>query len=320
MRQKSLADGSFEKYRKPTRREIFLTEMDRVVPWTELCALIAPVYPKGEGPGRPPVGLERMLRIYFLQHWFNLSDPAVEEALYDSRAMRAFVGIDLGREPAPDETTACKFRHLMEANELGARLFEAISEHLQDQGLRISTGTIVDATIISAPSSTKNRDKRRDPEMHQTKKGNEWHFGMKMHIGVDSRTKLIHSVVATAANVHDSQVLEDLLHGEETRVWGDSAYTGQGEVISRCAPGARDFTQKKGSRYKKLSDVERAKNRTKSKVRAKVEHSIGVVKRVFGFSKVRYRGLAKNANRVFVACALANLFMVRKRLLRAVEA
>ena len=320
MRQKSLADGSFEKYRKPTRREIFLTEMDRVVPWAELCALIAPVYPKGEGPGRPPVGLERMLRIYFLQHWFNLSDPAVEEALYDSRAMRAFVGIDLGREPAPDETTVCKFRHLMEANELGARLFEAISEHLQSQGLKINTGTIVDATIIAAPSSTKNRDKRRDPEMHQTKKGNEWHFGMKMHIGVDSRTKLIHSVVATAANVHDSQVLEDLLHGEETRVWGDSAYTGQAEVIKSCAPRARDFTQKKGSRYKKLSDVERAKNRTKSKVRAKVEHSIGVVKRVFGFSKVRYRGLAKNANRVFVACALANLFMVRKRLLRAVEA
>ncbi len=320
MRQKSLADGSFEKYRKPTRREIFLTEMDRVVPWTELCALIAPVYPKGEGPGRPPVGLERMLRIYFLQHWFNLSDPAVEEALYDSRAMRAFVGIDLGREPAPDETTVCKFRHLMEANELGARLFEAISEHLQSQGLKINTGTIVDATIIAAPSSTKNRDKRRDPEMHQTKKGNEWHFGMKMHIGVDSRTKLIHSVVATAANVHESQVLEDLLHGEETRVWGDSAYTGQAEVIKSCAPRARDFTQKKGSRYKKLSDVERAKNRTKSKVRAKVEHSIGVVKRVFGFSKVRYRGLAKNANRVFVACALANLFMVRKRLLRAVEA
>ena len=316
MRQKTLAAGSFEKYRKPTRREVFLNEMDQVVPWSELCELIAPVYPKGKGPGRPPVGLERMLRIYFLQHWFNLSDPGVEEALYDSRAMRNFVGIDLGKEPAPDETTVCKFRHLMEAHELGARLFEAIAEHLQNQGMMISTGTIVDATIISAPSSTKNRDKRRDPEMHQTKKGNEWYFGMKMHIGVDSRSKVIHSVVATAANVHDSQVLEDLLHGEETRVWGDSAYTGQGEVIGRCAPQARDFTNKKGSRYKTLSEVERARNRTKSKVRAKVEHSIGVVKRVFGFSKVRYRGLAKNANRVFVACALANLFMVRKRLLR----
>ena len=316
MRQKTLTAGSFEKYRKPTRREVFLNEMDQVVPWSELCELIAPVYPKGKGPGRPPVGLERMLRIYFLQHWFNLSDPGVEEALYDSRAMRNFVGIDLGKEPAPDETTVCKFRHLMEAHELGARLFEAIAEHLQNQGMMISTGTIVDATIISAPSSTKNRDKRRDPEMHQTKKGNEWYFGMKMHIGVDSRSKVIHSVVATAANVHDSQVLEDLLHGEETRVWGDSAYTGQGEVIGRCAPQARDFTNKKGSRYKTLSEVERARNRTKSKVRAKVEHSIGVVKRVFGFSKVRYRGLAKNANRVFVACALANLFMVRKRLLR----
>lgn len=316
MRQRTLAEEGFEKYRKPTRREVFLNEMDQVVPWGELGELIAPVYPKGKGPGRPPVGLQRMLRIYFLQHWFNLSDPSVEEALYDSRAMRRFVGIDLGEEPAPDETTVCKFRHLMEAHELGARLFEAIAEHLQNHGMKVSTGTIVDATIISAPSSRKNRDKRRDPQMHQTKKGNEWYFGMKMHIGVDSRTKVIHSVVATAANVHDSQVLEDLLHGAETRVWGDSAYTGQGELIKRCAPQARDFTHHKGSRYRKLNEIERARNRTKSKVRAKVEHSIGVVKRVFGFSKVRYRGLEKNANRVFVACALANLFMVRKRLLR----
>jgi len=320
MRQKTLAEGSFEKYRKPTRREIFLSEMDKVVPWAELCALMAPVYPKGRGAGRPPVGLERMLRIYFLQHWFNLSDPGVEEALYDSRAMRQFVGVDLGKEPVPDETTVCKFRHLMEAHELGARLFEAIAEHLEHFGMKVNTGTIVDATIISAPSSTKNRDKQRDPEMHQTKKGNEWHFGMKMHVGVDSRSKVIHSVAVTAANVHDSQVLEDLLHGGETRVWGDSAYTGQGEVISRCAPRARDFTQRKGTRHTKLSDKERARNRTKSKVRAKVEHSIGIVKRVFGFSKVRYRGLAKNANRVFVVCALANLFMVRKRLLRAAVA
>lgn len=316
MRQKTFAEESFEKYRKPTRRELFLKEMDQVVPWGELCELIAPVYPKGKGRGRPPVGLERMLRIYFLQHWFNLSDPGVEEALYDSRSMRQFVGIDLGKEPVPDETTVCKFRHLMEAHELGARVFEAIGEHLEHFGMKVNTGTIVDATIISAPSSTKNREKKRDSQMHQTKKGNEWYFGMKMHIGVDSRTKVVHSVAVTAANVHDSQVLEDLLHGEETRVWGDSAYTGQGEVIARCAPKARDFTHQKGSRAAKLTDAERASNRTKSKVRAKVEHSIGVVKRVFGFSKVRYRGLAKNANRVFVACALANLFMVRKRLLR----
>ncbi len=320
MSQKTFAEEGFEKYRKPTRREIFLNEMDQVVPWGELCALIAPVYPKGKGRGRPPVGLERMLRIYFVQHWFNLSDPGVEEALYDSRAMRQFVGIDLGKEPVPDETTVCKFRHLMEAHELGARLFEAIAEHLEHFGMKVSTGTIVDATIISAPSSTKNKKKQRDPEMHQARKGKEWYFGMKMHIGVDSRTKLIHSAAVTAANVHDSQVLEDLLHGEETRVWGDSAYAGQGEVIRRCAPEASDFTQKKGSRYRKLSAQERASNRTKSRVRAKVEHPIGVVKRVFGFSKVRYRGLAKNANRVFVACALANLFMVRKRLLRTATA
>ena len=316
MRQKTFAEEGFEKFRKPTRREVFLDEMDKVVPWDELCALIAPVYPKGEGRGRPPVGLERMLRIYFLQHWFNLSDPGVEEALYDSRSMRQFAGIDLGKEPVPDETTVCKFRHLMEAHELGARLFEAIAEHLEHFGMKVNTGTIVDATIISAPSSTKNKKKQRDPEMHQGRKGKAWYLGMKMHIGVDSRTKLIHSAAVTAANVHDSQVLEDLLHGEETRVWGDSAYAGQGDAIRRCAPEASDFTQKKGSRYRKLSARERASNRTKSKVRAKVEHPIGVVKRVFGFSKVRYRGLAKNANRVFVACGLANLFMARKRLLR----
>src|SRR5690606_14539896 len=180
--------------------------MDRVMPWGELCDLIEPFYTKNDGPGRTVIGLERMLRIHFLQHWFTLSDPAVEEALYDSRAMRAFVGIDLGREPVPDETTVCKFRHLLEAHELGTRLFECVASHLQARGLRIGTGTIVDATIISAPSSTKNRDKSRDPEMHQTKKGNQWFFGMKAHIGVDSRTKLIHTVVATPANTADSTV------------------------------------------------------------------------------------------------------------------
>ena len=191
-----------------------------------LCALIDPFYPKA-GNGRPPVGLERMLRIYFLQHWFNLSDPAAEEALYDSPAMRAFVGIDLGREPAPDETTMCRFRHLLETHDLGARIFEEVHRHLESNGLKVSTGTIVDATIIHAPSSTKNADKARDPEMHQTKKGNQWYFGMKAHVGIDSRSKLIHAVVATPANVADSQVLPDLLHGEETRVWGDQAYRGQ---------------------------------------------------------------------------------------------
>ena len=315
MRQKSFAEGTFERYRKPTRRELFLTEMDTVIPWRGLCEVIEPFYPKPEGAGRPPVGLERMLRIHFLQHWFNLSDPAVEEALYDSRAMRNFVGIDLGREPAPDETTICKFRHLLEAHNLGKRLFALIGEYLKENGMKVSRGTIVDATIIDAPTSTKNLRKERDPEMHQTKKGNQWYFGMKAHIGVDSSTKLIHSVAATAANVHDSQVLPDLLHGNETRVWGDSAYTGQGNVIREQAPNARDFTQRKGSRNRPLSDEERSRNRTKSKVRAKVEHPFLVFKRIFGFAKVRYRGLIKNANRLFVTCGLTNIYMARRHLL-----
>ena len=317
MRQKTLADEGFEKFRKPTRREQFLNEMDQIIPWRDLCKVIKPFYPKPKGAGRPPVGLERMLRIHFLQHWFNLSDPAMEEALYDSRAMRRFVGIDLGREPVPDETTVCKFRHLLEAHNLGDRLFALIGEYLQENGVKVNTGTIVDATIIDAPSSTKNKDKARDPEMHQTKKGNQWYFGMKAHIGVDSQSKLIHSVAATAANVHDSQMLEDLLHGDETRIWGDSAYAGQGDTIRERAPNAKDFTNKKGSRNRPLSDRDKAKNKTKSKVRAKVEHPFLVLKRVFGFSKVRYRGLEKNATRLFVACGLVNLYMVRRRLLCA---
>lgn len=317
MRQRTLADEGFEKFRKPTRRERFLNEMEQIIPWRDLCKVIKPFYPKPQGAGRPPVGLERMLRIHFLQHWFNLSDPAVEEALYDSRAMRRFVGIDLGREPVPDETTVCNFRHLLEAHNLGDRLFALIGDYLRENGLQVSTGTIVDATIIDAPSSTKNKDKARDPEMHQTKKGNQWYFGMKAHIGVDSQSKLIHSVAATAANVHDSQMLEDLLHGDETRVWGDSAYTGQGDTIREQAPKAKDFTHKKGSRHRPLSDADKATNKTKSKVRAKVEHPFLVLKRVFGFRKVRYRGLEKNATRLFVACGLVNLYMVRRRLLQA---
>jgi transposase, IS5 family len=236
MKQLTLATVGFERYAKTTRRAAFLDEMDRVVPWSALCALIEPFYPK-PGNGRPPVGVERMLRIYFLQQWFNLSDPAVEEALYDSRAMRGFVGIDLGREPVPDETTVCRFRHLLEEHDLGRRLFDEVQRHLAAQGLKVATGTIVDATIISAPSSTKNAEKARDPEMHQTKKGKQWYFGMKGHFGVDSRSKLIHAVTATPANVADSTVLPDLLHGRETRVWGDQAYRGQKAIIKRTRQG-----------------------------------------------------------------------------------
>ena len=315
MKQMTLGSTGFEKHTKATRRAQFLAEMERVVPWKQLCALIQPVYSKG-ATGRPPVGLERMLRVYFLQQWFNLSDPAAEEALYDSMAMRQFVGIDLGREPAPDETTILRFRHLLESHDLGRQLFAAVSAHLQAQGLKVATGTIVDATIINAPSSTKNQDGERDPEMKQTQKGNQWYFGMKAHIGVDSKTKLIHAVAASAANVHDKHGLPHLLHGRERRVYGDTAYAGQKELLRQHAPQAKDFTQRRGRGYRYLSPEERAKNRTKSRVRAKVEHAIGVIKRIFGFAKVRYRGLAKNAHRLFVTAALANLYLARRYLLR----
>ena len=316
MRQTTLSDAGFDKYRKQTRKERFLDDMEKIIPWAELAEAIEPFYPKPKGAGRRPIGVERMLRIHFLQHWFNLSDPAAEEALYDSRAMRRFVGIDLGREPAPDETTVCKFRHRMERHNLGDRLFGLVNEYLRENGLKVNRGTIVDASIIDAPSSTKNRKKERDPEMHQTRKGRQWYFGMKAHIGVDSRSKLIHSVVATPANVHDSRVLADLLHGDETRVWGDSAYAGQKAVILEVAPDAKDFTQAKGSRYRKLTESERSRNRNKSRVRAKVEHQFGIIKRQFGFTKVRYRGLSKNAHRLIVACALSNLVMAKQALLK----
>ena len=305
----------FERYTKKTRRAMFLEEMEQVVPWAKVYALIEPHYPK-PGNGRRPKELEQMLRIYFLQQWFNLADPAVEEALYDSATLRQFANIDLGAEPVPDETTVCKFRHLLEEHNLGEEILGTVNLHLQAKGLRITSGTIVDATIIHAPSSTKNRDQRRDPEMHQTRKGKQWYFGMKAHVGVDSKTKIIHTAVATAANVSDVAILPDLLHGEETRVWGDGAYQGQSEVIRACAARAQDYTQRR-CRYKGqiVDEVAWAKNRTKSKVRAKVEHVFQVMKLKFGFVKVRYRGLKKNAHRLFVTCALVNLFMSRRKLL-----
>jgi IS5 family transposase len=314
MKQQTLT--GFEKYGKTTCRAQFLAEMERVVPWPELCAVIEPVYPKaGAEGGRPTIPLERMLRVYFLQQWFNLSDPAVEEALYDSAAMRNFAGIDLGREAAPDETTVCKFRHLLERHKLGKQLFVAVNQHLKDQGIKVTRGTIVDATIINAPTSTKNRDGQRDPEMHQTAKGKQWYFGMKAHVGVDSKTKLIHTVLASAANVHDRHALPHLLHGKDTRVWGDQGYQGQTELIRQHVPKAQDFTNRRYRHGGKINEIEKAKNRTKSQVRAKVEHVFGVIKRVFGFQKVRYRGLAKNLHRLQVTAALTNLFMVRRRLL-----
>ena len=305
--------AGFEQYRRATKRDVFLATMDEIVPWQALSEVIEPHYPKA-GNGRPPVGLQRMLRMYFIQHWFNLADEACEEALLDSTALRRFVGIDLGRERVPDGTTLLKFRRLLEGHQLAEKLFATVGELLQARGLKLGTGTIVDATIIGAPSSTKNADKARDPEMHQTKKGQQWYFGMKMHIGVDSRTGLVHSAVLTAANVHDKHPLPELLHGNEQRVYGDSAYASQKELIQSKAPLARDFTNERVRRGGELDEAKRAKNRNKSRVRARVEHVFAVVKRLWGFSKVRYRGLAKNATRSLVVLGLANLYLARRSL------
>jgi len=221
-------DAGFALNRKQTRRDVFLAEMDQVVPWSALCALIEPHYPKvrEDGAGRRPIGLERMLRIHFLQQWYALSDPGVEEALYDSEAMRRFVGIDLGREGAPDESTVLQFRHLLERHGLATQILAEVNRYLVKHGMKLSRGTIVDATIIAAPPSTKNQDKARDPEMHQTKKGNQWYFGMKAHIGVDVNTGLVHTVTATAANVADVAEAPNLMHGKETSVYGDAGYIG----------------------------------------------------------------------------------------------
>jgi IS5 family transposase len=318
MKQQTLAmaadqNAQYEQYRKPTKRDMFLATMERIVPWAALCAVIEPHYPKA-GNGRPPVGLERMLRMYFVQHWFNLADAACEDALLDSTALRRFVGIDLGRERVPDATTLLKFRRLLEQHKLGEALFAKVGEVLQAHGLKVGTGTIVDATIIGAPSSTKNAQKQRDPEMHQTRKGQQWYFGMKLHIGVDSKTGLAHSAVVTSANVHDKHPLPQLLHGQEEQLYGDSAYASQHELICSKAPRAADLTNQRVRKGSATEDLERLLNRAKSRVRARVEHVFGVVKRLWGFDKVRYRGLAKNATRSFVALGLANIYLARDAL------
>ena len=309
MKQMTLATGTgFEKYSRATRKAEFLARVEALMPWRAFCALIEPHYPK-LGNGRPPVGLERMLRMYCIANWFNLSDEACEDALYDIAAFRAFCRIDLGRERVPDATTLLHFRHLLEAHQLGTALFAKVGELLMQQGMKLSGGTIVDATLIAAPPSTKNQEKQRDPEMHQTKKGNDWHFGMKVHIGVDSQTGLVHSASVTAANVHDSQQVPHLLHGEETRLYGDSAYRGQAqrEQLQALAPRAKDFTNRRAYRNRPLTAADRTTNRRKSSVRSKVEHPFLWLKRLWGFAKTRYRGLAKNANRAFAMLAMVNL-------------
>ena len=314
MKQRSLASQPmFEKYGRKSRRELFLDEMEQIVPWADLLALVEPHYAKA-GKGRQPVGLSIMLRTYFVQQWFNLSDPGVEELLYESAAVRRFVGVDLGVAPAPDETTVLRFRHLLEKHSLGGQMLDTVNEYLESKGIKIQTGTIVDASILHAPSSTKNETKQCDPEMHQTRKGNQWFFGLKTHIGVDSKEGHVHSVATTAASVADKHMLPDLLHGEERKVWGDGGYQGQTEAIKQAAPRAQDMTCKR-TKFKNYVDEEaKRKNTTKSSVRAKVEHVFRILKRVFGFDRVRYRGIAKNHHRLCANFALVNLYLHRKRL------
>jgi IS5 family transposase len=301
---------------KLTRRERFLGEMEVAVPWTRLVALIEPFYPKGER-GRPPLGIERMLRVYFLQQWYALADEALEDALYDSRSMRAFVGGDV----VPDATTLLKFRHLLERHDLNKRLFAEVNALLAERGAFLREGTIVDATIIAAAPSTKNKAKERDPEMHQTKKGNAWHFGMKAHIGVDAGSGLVHTVVGTAANVADVAQAHALLHGQEKAVLGDAGYQGvekRAEITERFAH-VRWFVAAKRSKVKamaegKLKEATLAFEKAKAQMRAYVEHPFHVVKNHFRHRKARYRGLAKNTAQLHTLFALANLLLVQRAL------
>ena len=312
MKQTTFESLAWKHKGKVTRREQFLAEMDAVIPWKSLVGLIEPHYPKA-GNGTQPMPLERMLRVHFMQHWFNLSDPAMEDALYDSESMRRFAGIELAEDAVPDESTILRFRHLLEQHKLSEGIFAQIRKLLEEKRLLLKSGTIVDATIIAAPPSTKNASGARDPEMHQTKKGKDWYFGMKAHVGTDRRG-IVHSLTTTAANVHDSTQMAKLLHGREREVYGDQAYWNESH---------RKDAQKMGIRYRinrrpnqaPLSQYQRRINRLRSRARARCEHVFHVVKRLWGFNKVRYRGLAKNTSRLFTAFALANLYLLRRRLL-----
>jgi len=318
MKQISLAATGFEIVTKRTRKREFLDEMNQIVPWAELIALIEPHAPAGK-TGRPPFAVVTMLRIHFMQQWFGLSDPAMEEALHDVPLYREFAGLDAGVTRMPDESTILRFRHLLEANNLSIQLLAAINATLATKGLLLKSGTVVDATLIAAPPSTKNRTGERDPEMHQTKKGNQWHFGMKAHIGVDADSGLVHTVIGTAANVNDVTQGHDLLHGKEADVFADAGYQGamkrpeatgvEWHVAMR--PGKRRVLDKNRGSHQLVEQLEKIK----AGIRAKVEHPFRVIKCQFGFVKVRYRGLAKNTAQLVTLFALSNLWMARKRLM-----
>ena len=319
MSQRSFASAEYAMKKKRTRRERFLAEMERIVPWSRLIAVIEPLYPKSGRVGRPPIGVPKMLRMYCLQQWYGLADEALEDALYDSQALRDFVGIDLSRESVPDATTLLKFRRLLQDNDLTRTLFDEINAHLTEQGLLMRAGTIVDATIIAAPSSTKNEGKTRDPDMHQTKKGNQWFFGMKAHIGVDAESGIVHSVVATAANVGDITQAGALLHGEEEVAFGDAGYRGVNKREEAQGPrwhvAMQPGKRRKLDLTRKWARLLEQAEQLKARVRAKVEHPFHVVKNLFHHKKVRYKGLAKNAAQLFSLFALANLIIAKRRLL-----
>jgi IS5 family transposase len=317
--QASFSDLEYAAKKRVTRRDRFLSEIEAVTPWLALVAEIEPFYPKGEGRGRPPIGVHRMLRMYIAQQCFGLSDEGIEDAIYDSQAIRGFIGIDLNRETAPDATTLLKFRRLLEENNLTERIFTAINTVLAAKGLLLKEGTVVDATIIEAPSSPKNKDGTRDSEMHQTKKGNQWHFGMKAHIGVDADSGLTHTLVTTAANVSDITQAHALLHGDETTAFGDAGYQGVERRQENEKSAVTWHVALRPGKRRTLPDTKTGRLREqleklKASVRAKVEHPFHVVKNIFGHKKARYRGLAKNTAQLHTLFGLANLMIAKRRL------
>jgi IS5 family transposase len=310
LKQQTFAGLAWQNKGKKTRREQFLIEMDAIIPWRQLLELIEPHYPKA-GNGRPPLGLEKMLRIYFLQIWFNLSDPGAEEALYDSESMRRFARLELSEDKIPDESTILNFRHLLEEHELTKAMFARINGLMEGKGLLLRSGTIVDATIIAAPSSTKNGTETRDPEMKQTRKGKNWHFGMKLHVGTDRRG-VVHSLTATHAATADITEMNALLHGQERTIFGDQAYWKEADRQRFRAAGVRYRVNRRPTAQRPLTDHQKKINQSRSKTRARGEHAFRIVKQLWGFAKVRYRGIAKNAARALTSFALANLYLMRR--------
>lgn len=316
--QLSSASLDYATKKKRTKRDVFLSEMATIVPWAKLEALIEPHYPKlGPQGGRRPFPLPTMLRIYCLQQWYNLSDPGAEEALYDIQSMRAITGLELARDAIPDETTILNFRHLLERHDLTKAIFAAVSEHLSAKGELLRGGTIIDAALIAALPSTKNEAQKRDPEMSSSKKGNQWYFGMKTHIGVDAKSGLVHTAGVTTGKVHDAKVLANLIREDDTAVYGDKGYASDEKKRAAQEAGVLWAVKEKAKPGRGLTKKQRAPNRRFGKVRAKVEHVFRVLKCQFGYRKVRYRGIAKNGTQVFALLALANLYLVRGRLASA---